>query len=322
MVETRFTEDLRPLLFEDATWFDGLSDDTPGHWVLWRITKSAETAWWREVLIAAAAFARDHDLLREYRRRFAGVDYNALADSHRDGHGSDVLAPLWYIANELITGMYLERALGWTLVAHEPCGYRDCVGDWEFLTPTGRTAFVEVKSIVESSPAGGVFWRGVASDRLTSVLRGAYRQLPRDTRSTMVVVAGNGLITALSHEVMFTDLFQTLFGQMQISFTVMPYVEGSERVHPSFYDTFAHAGKHRRLGCVVGLNIGGLDTPGLVFYAIHNPYADAKCRFTREDFGDALQFWVDPDGTGNEIGAVRAQDRWRQIAARTSHEVG
>lgn len=313
-----FTEDLRPLLFCKASWFDGLEESTPDYWVLWRITKSDSPAWWRELLIGAAAFARDHGLLPVYQRRFAGIPARALSDSAGRAENRSSVAPIWEIANELVAGLYLERALGWTLSEYEPNGHMGRVGDWQFITPTGRTVFVEVKSVLEPERFGtGVFSRGVATGRLAGVLRGAYRQLPRDSRATLVVVVGNGLITALNHGIMLTDIFQTLFGKIQVTFPVMPYVEGSERVGPSFYDMFTHTGKHRRLGCVAGLHVGGMDTPGLVFYAVHNPFADSSSKLTKEDFVDARQFWVDIDGHGQEIGEVKALDRWKDIVAYT-----
>jgi hypothetical protein len=224
---------------------------------------------------------------------------------------------VWEIANELVVALYLERALGWSFVAYEPPGHMGRLGDWEFLSLSGETVFVEVKSVMEPALPEGAFTRGVAFRRLTGVLRGAYRQLPRDSRATLVIVVGNGLITALNGGIMLTDLFQTLFGQIQVTFQVMPYVEGSERVGPSFYDMFAHAGKHRRLGCVAGLHVAGLDTPGLVFYAIHNPFADPSSKLKRDDFADAPQFWVDEEGRGEEQGEVKATERWQRIVAHT-----
>jgi hypothetical protein len=309
-------EDLRHLLFEDAAWFSALTQHTPDMWVLWRVTKTQEQAWWRELLIAAAAFARDHDLLIRYKKAFAGIRSGDLSDSAGDRDHRSPVNPIWEIAYELIVGLFLEHGLGWRYLGHEPRGHRSHVGDWAFEAPSGRSVFVEVKSVLEPEMRGsGVFSRGPAMVRLTAVLRGAYKQLPRDSRSTMVVLAGNGLATTMAHDVMFTDLFQTLYGRMQVSMSVLPYVEGSARVGPSFYDTFANAGKHRRLGCVAGLHVAGNEQPGLVFYAIHNPYADQSSQLTSEDFGDALRFWVDEAGNGQELGDVRAREFWSKIVA-------
>lgn len=310
-------EDLRPLLFQDAPWFPGLTEDTTDYWVLWRITKSPESAWWRGLLIAAAAFARDHGLLLQYRQAFAGIRTASMADSASVRKSRSSVTPIWEIAYELVVGLFLEHVLRWQFVRRDPPGYKRRVGDWEFITPSGRTMFIEVKAMLEPEVHGTrVFSHGVASDRVTAELRGAYKQLPRDSRSTMVVLAGNGFTTSLAHGVMSSDLFQTLYGRMQVTFKVMPYVGGSERLGPSFYDTFAHAGKHRRLGCAAGLHITGGADPGLVFYAIRNPYADPACQLAPEDFGDALQFWVDDSGHGQELGDVKAPERWKNIVAR------
>lgn len=308
-------------MFGETEWFESLDESTADYWVLWRVAKSDTPAWWRELLIAAAAFARDHELLPAYQKLFAGIPPRALSDSAGERENRSAVAPIWEIASELTAGLYLERALGWTLSRYEPNGHMRRVGDWEFATPTGRTVFVEVKTVLEPDRSEtGVFTRRVAQERLTGVLRGGYRQLPSDSRSTLVIIVGNGLILDGSAGIMFTDLFQTLFGKMQVSFKVMPYVEGSERVSPSFYDMFAHAGKHRRLGCAAGLQFGGLETPGLVFYAIHNPFADPSSKLAKEDLGDAFQFWVDSAGRGEELGEIRAQERWREIVEQTARK--
>jgi hypothetical protein len=318
---TTFTEDLRPLLFGGTSWYATLDETTPDYWVLWRITKSDEPAWWRELLIGAAAFARDHGVLPNFRRRIEGIALRSLSDAAGDSERRPSAAPIWGIANELIVGLYLERALSWRLLQHEPRGFGERVGEWQFCTTSGRTVFVEVKSLVEPERVGtGVYMRGVASDRLTAVLRGAYKQLPRDDRATLVVVVGSGEILSVPFGIMHGDLFQTLFGRMQITFKVLPYVEGSERVGPSFYDTFANAGKHRRLGCVAGLKVGGMDTPGLGFYVIHNPYADQAMCLTPVDFPNTRQFFVDRAGSGEELQGLHPAEQWTTIFRRTACE--
>jgi hypothetical protein len=307
------------LLFDGTGWYTGLEQNTRDHWVLWRITKSEEAAWWRELLIGAAAFARDHDVLSSYRARIEGVPLKSLSDSAGKAEMRPSVSPLWEITNELIVGMYLERALGWKFIQHEPQGHGRRVGEWQFSATSGRTVFVEVKSLLEAERTDtSCYIRGIASARVTDVLRGAYRQLPRDDRATLVVLVGTGDILPIPFGIMHGDLFQTLFGRMQLTFNVLPYVEGSERLAPSFYDMFAHAGKHRRLGCVAGLQIGGLDTPGLGFYAIHNPYADSGCRLRPEDFPATRQFWIDPSGHGQEIEGTHPSQHWLAIFASTT----
>ena len=316
-------DDLRLLLFEDCAWYRDLDQDTKDLWVAWRITKSDEPAWWRELLIVAAAFARDHDLLSEYRRRFAGISAQALSDTAGKTLNRSSVSPIWEIANELIVGRYLEKVLGWIFRAHEPEGYRGRKGEWQFESPSGREVFVEVKSLVEREFGGaGVYSRGIQSRRLTSVLKGAYKQLPRDGRSTLVVIVGSGEILRIPFGITHGDLFQTLYGATQITFNVMPYVAGSEKMGPSFYDMFAHAGKHRRLGCVAGLKVGGLDTPGLGFYAIHNPFAAESARLTPQDFDDARQFWVDSEGLGLERPGENLTVHWARMAESVRKDEG
>lgn len=312
-----YSDDLRPLLFQTSAWFEGLTEDSEDLWAAWRVTTSTEPAWWKELLNACASFARSRGLLQHYQRRFAGLSVGDLSD--KAGKTRYTLGSLWEIANELVVGLFLERALGWTFEAHDPAGFRSRIGDWQFATADGRRVFVEVKSVHEAEMRGNqVFSRGIASKRLTRTLREAYKQLPADDRATLVILVGNGLTLSISHGIMYGDIFQTLFGQMAMTFQVMPYVKGSERIGPTFREMFAHAGKHRRLGCVAGLKIGGLDTPGLVVYAIHNPYANAAQRLSPDHFDGVRQFQVDERGMGRESDGIQPNEMWARICANDS----
>jgi hypothetical protein len=313
--------DLREQLFGAATWYEDLEESTEGLWVLWRVTKSSEPAWWKDVLEVAAAFAADHGLLEGYRSRFASIPLRDLTESVAKTEARSAVSPIWEIANELIVARYLEGLLGWTYEQHEPPGHRGRRGDWLFLSPTGRRTFVEVKTLVEPPPREtGVYSRGVQSARLTNVLKGAYKQLPSDDRATIVAVVGMHETLNIPYGIVHGDLFQTLYGQMQISFNVMPYDPDSARMGPSFKDRFIHGSKHRRMGCAFGLVIGGLDYPGLVGYAIHNPYARGEARCTDRDFEGSHQFWVDESGSGTELSGLDAGAVWTALAL--PHQLG
>lgn len=307
--------DLRHLLFGDSEWFQDLEEESDDLWVLWRITRSAQQAWWRELLTAAACFASRHGLIQLYRQRFAGIPVPSMRDSVGEAENRNPLAPIWEIASELIVGLVLESTLGWTLLAHEPPGHRDRIGDWLFETPAGKPVFVEVKTLEEPVRYPSVFAREPATDRLTNVLKGAYRQLPRDERATLVVVVGIGvsLILGTPHGIYHSDIFQTLFGRLQVRFPVLPYNEELQEMGPAFRDMFAHAGKHRRMGVVGGLILGGLDTPGVGFYVVHNPFADDACSLTPDDFPQVSQYWVDAVGVGDEISGMAGGERWQTI---------
>jgi hypothetical protein len=236
-----------------------------------------------------------------------------MTDSAGEAENRSSVSPIWEVVNELVVGFLLERAVGWEFLQHEPAGHRKRVGEWEFRSPSGRVVFVEVKTLVEPDRYPPVFNRAVATGRLTQVLRRAYRQLPRDDRSTLVIIVGTGLILEASHGIYHSDLFQTLFGRIQITFQVLPYVEGSERMAPAFREMFVHQHKHRRLGAVAGLAVGGTATPGLGFYVINNPFADDDCQLAEDDFSHLWRFWIDREGVGLEKDGASGTDLWARV---------
>ncbi|MBY0491038.1 MAG: hypothetical protein K2R93_14440 [Gemmatimonadaceae bacterium] len=237
------------------------------------------------------------------------------ARAKREQRGST--DPIWDIANELIVAAYLERLVGWTYLAHEPPGRGSHKGEWAFRTLSGRTVFVEVKSLHESEELPtGVYSRSVQGPRIRGVLKGAYKQLPNDDRATLVVLVSRGEVLRLPFGILFGDIFQSLFGQMQIRFPVgAAFHSGAMRMTPSFVDTFVQSGKHRQLGVVAGLSISGDERPKARFYAIHNPYARESCRLPPSDFDGIAQFVVDANGTGVQLDGLSLEESWARIAA-------
>lgn len=311
--------DLRPLLFSASAWYEALStsgslEEADSNWPAWRVTVSNEEAWWYQLLNVAAAFARDHHLLDRYQKKFAGISLNELSRETARIRGRSELFPVWEITNELIVGRYLERVVGWQYCSHEPKGRQQHRGDWEFTDLSGKQVFVEVKSLAEPEPgAVGVYSRPSFAHRLRTVLKGAYRQLPDDGRSTLVVVVGRD-ITRIPFGVMHGDLFQALYGQMQINFRVMPYDPESVRVGPSFREMFVHGTKHRRLGAVAGLAVSGDESPSLRFYSIQNPYANTSVKLDARAFADTTTFVVDEHGHGKEFHGIGPEEVWHRIA--------
>ena len=305
--------DLRPLLFGGLPNFDSLSASDDSLWPVWRVTRSDECAWWIGALSAAAAFAEEHGLLETYRAKFAAIPVSELrTDKAEAAHRSSVF-PVWEIANELIVGRLLNRLLGWKLQVHEPTGRGSRRGDWQFLAPSGREVFVEVKSLAESEHFGtGVANVPSRAPRLRSVLKGAYSQLPDDGRGTLVVVVGRELLR-LPFGLMHGDLFQALFGQIQVTFKVMPYDPGSVRVGPSFREMFIHGSKHRRLAWVAGLVVSGMDEPALRLYAIQNPYADHKVQVESSELPSIEKFIVESDGRGELVRGFAPYDIWARV---------
>lgn len=311
--DTLPTIDLRSLLFAGIPTFDRLTEHDPNLWPVWRITRSDEPAWWIGALSAAAAFAREHNLLDDYRAKLGSISVSEFRVDKSDAEGRSSTSAVWEIVNELLAARLLERGLGWRFDSHEPQGRGTHRGDWQFVSPSGRTVFVEVKSLAEREWVGGGGMRPSFAPKMRSVLKGAYPQLPDDGRATLVVVVGREL-TKISFGIMHGDLFQALYGQMQITFNVMPYDPSSVRLAPSFREMFTHGGKHRRLGWVTGLVLTGVDEPALRLYAIHNPFANDSVTMPAEDYAGIERFVVDRDGHGESLPTGRTTPLWERVA--------
>lgn len=311
---TATPNDLRHLLFAGIPTFDRLSNADTNLWPAWRITRSDEPAWWIGALSAAAAFARDHDLLDSFRSKLSSIPISELRTDKSDAEGRSSTFPIWEIVNELLVARLLERGLGWRFDLHEPQGRGTRLGDWQFVSPSGRSVFVEVKSLSEREMfSSGVHSKPSFAPRLRGVLKGAYAQLPDDGRATLVVVVGREL-TKISFGIMHGDLFQALYGDMQVTFRVMPYDPSSLRLAPSFREMFTHRGKHRRLGWVAGLVVTGMDEPALKLYAIHNPFAHESVTMPGEDYAAIDRFVVDRAGYGECLPSARNIPLWKTVA--------
>lgn len=310
-------EDYRPLLFGGAVWYEALQEpaqdsDVPS---AWGMAKLPDGEWWVQLFSAAAQFAVDHGLVDHYRTKFRGIPPAEIGAAKAAAEYRSVSAPIWEITNELVVARYLERVHSWRFVAHEPPGRQSYRGDWEFVTPTGRPVFVEVKSILQPDwPSSGAHNRPDYFPRIRNVLRGAYRQLPDDGRATLVVLVGHGEMLKIPFDVMHGDLFGALFGRIQIRFPIgAPFDSSAVSIGPAFRDMFVQQTKHRRLGCVAGMAVRGLDTPGLSFYAIHNPFAHEGQRLATHDLADAKQFiWT--EGRGELLDGITSETAWTRMA--------
>jgi hypothetical protein len=312
------SDDLREVLFGGLVWYEALSEAETSTWGAWRTAKGTEAACWIPLLNAGFAFAAEHDLVDRYRIKFAGISLGDLRLDKAERERRVSTFPIWEIANELIVARYLEKVLEWTFREHEPEGRGSRRGDWEFVTRSGRHVFVEVKSLQEAEPRDtGVYSRPDYGPRLRSVLKGAYAQLPDDGRATLVVLVGKELMR-IPFGIMHGDLFQALYGRIQVRFRVMPYDPTSVRMGPSFRDMFVHGTKHRRLGCVAGLAAVGIDVPAVRAYAIHNPYAYPAVKLLPEDLRNADQFVIDDDGYGQTVDGIDRNDVWPRMARASS----
>ncbi len=303
--------DLRSLLFGGLAWYEALDEGDDATWPTWRIAKSHEPAWWKALLNSAFGFAQDHTLVERYRARFSGISRSELRLEKAQRESRTSTFPIWEVANELVVARYLERVLGWRYESHEPPGRGLRRGDWQFLTPSDQRVFVEVKSLREPERHGtGVFNRPSYSARLRGVLKEAYAQLPDDGRATLVVLVGSEVLR-IPFGIMHGDLFQALYGRMQVTFNLMPYDSASVRMGPSFRDMFVHGTKHRRLAWAAGLAVSGLDLPDLGFYGIQNPYADPTVRIERQAFPNVDRFVVEESGHGHIENGLHPDEVWQ-----------
>ncbi len=296
--------DLRADFFSGLDWYETLTAPTSGREkTAWYVAKGLEPWWFVQALNAALAFAVEHELVDVYRQRFAGIRPQELRT---------VVFPIWEIANELLAARYVERVFGWRFDQHEPVGRGTRRGDWQFVAPSGRTVFVEVKSIREAELGGGVYSLDF-TPRVRSVLARAYQQLPADDRGVLVVLVGGLTLDAPIENPMVGFLFGALFGRFQVTFQVLPYEAKTVRAGPSFRDMLVQPKKHRRLGCVAALRPGGMVEPDFGFYAIHNPFAYSEVRLSPDDLPNTLQFVVDGDGQGTFSGQADAAVIWENM---------
>lgn len=310
-------KDLRPVFFGDAEWYKGLDKPRNDELSAWYLTKTPENAWWVQLLNVSFEFATRHGLKQEYQRRFAGILPSELRPDRAQNEGRTVTHPIWQIANELIVGRYLEGVLGWQLQCHSPPGRKQFRGDWQFRSTGGREVFVEVKTMREAERlrgGTGVYSRPDYRPRIRSALTEAYKQLPDDGRATLVVLVGDEVMS-ISHGIMHGDLFQSLYGQMQITFTVLPeYDPKTVKLGPSFHDMFVQHAKHRRIGWAAGLIIRGLGQPGLRFYGIQNPYAHETVRLPAGELEQVSRFVVDAGGRGQELQGEHPDAAWARMS--------
>jgi len=308
-------EDLRPLLLSGSSWFESLkppTEDVPSPWFVAKAP--LEEHWVGQLLTAAAAFAREHGLVTHYRKRFAGISSEDLTPERARIHRCSVSTPIWEIAHELVVARYLEKVLLWEYEGHEPPGYKQARGDWLFRSCRGRDVFVEVKSLAEPELAAstGPYNRGIHYAKIRNAIKGAYKQIPDDGRSILVVLVGREILH-VPRRLMLGDIFQTMFGQFQVRFK--PFVENPKFTGgPSFHDMLVHGTKHRRLGCIAGLELTGTDYPHVPFYAIDNPFANPQTRLPPADLANCRRFVFDSAGHGEDLLGLGAEETWALMA--------
>ena len=305
-------KDLRPLLFDGCAWYQNLapSDDAlPSAWYSTR----GEDEWAGLLLSSAAAFAQRHGLVEVFRKRFEGIHARELSPTRAASMERMVTAPILAIAHELVVACFLEKVMDWSFDKHEPLGYKGARGDWEFITPSGRSVFVEVKTIEEPefTERNGFINPEPELARIRSTVRHAYPQLPDDHRCTLVVLVGREIM-GLVGGILFSNLFQAMFGRFEVRFK--PFQPDREfSGGPSMHNMLVHTTKHRRVGCAAGMHIVGTDVPHVLFYAVDNPYANPEKRIPHDDLANANRFLAYPAG-GTEARGLRMYEVWERMS--------
>jgi hypothetical protein len=301
-------------MFGGLPWYESLSKpEASGITSAWYVARDTDPEWSVCLLEAALRYAEDKDLWDVFRQRFEGISVGDVSLARANAENWEADFNIWEIATELVVAAYLEHSLGWTFRSYEPLGNAPRRGDWEFISPSRRRTFVEVKTVCEAQwrPISGGSFRPSHAARISSLLARAYRQLPDDDRSTLVVIVGTDLVQ-IPFGVMHGDLFASLFGQFVVKFNVMTPRPEITFAGPSFREMLVGHTKRRRLGAVAGLVLRGLSSPAPLFYSIHNPFAHAGARLDGSDFGDCPQFvWT--EATGTETGRNNADNAWQRI---------
>lgn len=309
--------DLRKDFFAGAAWYDSLEPpSSDAEFSAWHLAKGDAMNVHPAILNVGLSFAAAHGLSSYFRKQFASLRPTEFLESRATVENRTVTFPIWEVGNELVVAAYLERVLGWTYLVHAPAGRPPKKGDWLFRSPSGKETFVEVKSVSEPMWRGstGVFSRSSKAPRLRTILARAYGQLPREGYGTLIVLVALDDVLRLPHgSIMHGDLFEALFGEIQVKFNVMPYDPKSLRMGPSLREMFVQTSKHRLMGAAVGLDIGGFDVPEPRVYVIHNPFAYEHTRINPRDFPGQAQFYV-RDSEACFVPPMPLEDVWAKVA--------
>lgn len=306
--------DLRDALWSGCPWFDSLErpvDETPSAWFL---AKGDPSAWYVAVANIGIHYCRARGLESHYRKHFEAIAPKDLSNAKARAERRSPAFPIWELLNELIAAAFLESILGWQFDAHEPPGHRQSRGDWQFITECGQKIFVEVKSIGEAEVGEWVGTRASRAPRIRAILKRAYRQLP-DNRPTVVVIAGNNSEALRApFGIAHSDLFHAFFGETIVRMKFDGVEMSEPRLGPSFREMFVHREKHSRLGAAIGLNLTGIGAPLPLIYAIQNPFARPECQLDRSTIDPIHRFAIEGE-RGTLLAGLSPEQTWECVAS-------
>ena len=304
--------DLRADFWGGSEWYADLEkprDDVPSAWWL---AKGECASWFATIANVGLAYGVRRGLREPFRRRFQAIPARDVTYQRAFAERRSPSFPIWEILSELVAAAFIDGTLGWEYGSHEPPGHQRTRGDWEFVSPEGVTVFIEVKSLGEWVGGDGVGARPSYSPRLSSLLKRAYRQLPRDRPTLVVIVGTNSEILRMPFGLLHSDLFQAFFGRT-IGRMKFDGVQASDlRIGPSFRGMFVHRSKHSRLGAAIALNLRGLDDPLPELYGVQNPFARPESALPPSALAPLTRLVVE-EGDGEIVSGASPEQIWAQM---------
>lgn len=304
--------DLRAEFWGGSEWYVALEkprDDVPSAWWL---AKGESTSWSATIANVGLAYGVRCGLSESFRNRFQAIPASDVTYERALAERRSPSFPIWEILSELVAAAFIDGTLGWKYGSHEPPGHLLKRGDWEFVTPEGVTVFIEVKSLGEWVSGDGVGFRPSYSSRLSSLLKRAYRQLPKDRPTLVVVVGTNSEILRMPTGLLHSELFQAFFGRTIGRMTLDGDQASNLRIGPSFRDMFVHRSKHSRLGAAIALNLRGVDDPLPELYGVQNPFARPESALPPSALAPLTRLVVE-DGEGAIVSGSSPKQIWAQM---------
>ena len=152
--------------------------------------------------------------------------------------------------NELQAAWFFEQKLGHT-ISFRPAGAGRSVLEFSFVGPDGAEVFVEVKSPYDELPEDDVVLLD-DEGKFRQSLKKAYKQIPKDGRRTLVVIAWEGFpVSGVA------DALLALYGrEPSVTFRAAT----REMTDPRHPERFWHPGQNRSLCAVATLEDGVINT--------------------------------------------------------------
>lgn len=305
-------DDHRAEFWSGSEWFDSLDEPRDGISSAWWLAKGDRSSWFAVVANLGLAYCLRRGLRDHFRRRFQSIPAKDVSHARAHAERRSASFPIWEILSELVAAAFVEGALGWRYASHEPPGHQMARGDWEFVTHEGCSVFIEVKTLGEWVHGEWVGIRPSYSSRLSAVLKRAYRQLPRDRPTLVIIVGTNSEILRMPFGLLHSDLFEAFFGRTIVRMKFDGVQATDPSMGPSFRNMFVQRQKHSRLGAAIALNLRGLEAPRPEFYGITNPFARPESALPSLALSPLTRFVVE-GSEGRIVQGAEPEALWNRI---------